>query len=513
MPGYPDGGKAQESGACVKREYVVALAAFATGVAVCALVFGLVSLVRQPSEPSATALTPEPSPSVSASPTPPVAPKNVILFIGDGMGISTVTAARILEGQLRGESGEDNVLSFEEFPVVALSKTYNADAQTPDSASTITALMSGVKTDTGVINVDPDVVRASCSSVAGNELTTWMMEAERAGRSTGVVSNSKLTDATPAGVYAVSPDRKWVHDGAVPAACAGYPDIASQLLSFEEYGDGLEVALGGGRNDFLPVPTGGRRDGRDLTTEWTAHGDDWVYVDQASDLDDLDLSSTTHLLGLFSVAEMNYEYDRASQGLDQPTLTEMTVAAIDQVKDDPDGFALMIESAMIDKAHHLNNAYRALTETIELSNAVRAAIEEVDLENTLIIVTADHGSVLSFSGYSSLGNPILGVADLRTDVFGKPYTTLGYINGAYIGYGPTGGGSNRANLVGVDTMSPSYHQQTLVKTVSETHSGEDVPLFAIGIDSEQFGGLREQNDFGLLIFSVLGINPNPVQGP
>ncbi|HCG88279.1 MAG TPA: alkaline phosphatase, partial [Alteromonas macleodii] len=85
--------------------------------------------------------------------------KNIILFVGDGMGVSTVTAARILDGQMNGLAGEENQLSFDKFPFSGLSKTYNVDAQTPDSAGTMTAMMSGIKTDVGVIGVDEDIER------------------------------------------------------------------------------------------------------------------------------------------------------------------------------------------------------------------------------------------------------------------------------------------------------------------------------------------------------------------
>ena len=88
-----------------------------------------------------------------ASTPPPERARNVILFIGDGMGISTVTAARIYEGQKRGETGEENLLSFEKFPHTALIKTYNTDSQVPDSAGTATAMNAGVKTRIGFIGV------------------------------------------------------------------------------------------------------------------------------------------------------------------------------------------------------------------------------------------------------------------------------------------------------------------------------------------------------------------------
>ena len=92
--------------------------------------------------------------------------KNVILFVGDGMGISTLTAARIFEGQRRGESGEENRLSFEEFPFSALSKTYSANQQTSDSAPTMSAIISGVKTDEGILSVNQNVIHADYKTVA-----------------------------------------------------------------------------------------------------------------------------------------------------------------------------------------------------------------------------------------------------------------------------------------------------------------------------------------------------------
>ncbi|MFT4814292.1 MAG: alkaline phosphatase, partial [Paracoccaceae bacterium] len=138
--------------------------------------------------------------------------KNVILFVGDGMGISTITAARILEGQLRGESGEENELFFESFPNVALSKTYNTNGQVPDSAGTMTAMASGIKTDIGLISVNQNVVRGDCDSVSGNETLTFLERAEMRGLATGVVSTARLTHATPAANYAHSMDRNFEDD-------------------------------------------------------------------------------------------------------------------------------------------------------------------------------------------------------------------------------------------------------------------------------------------------------------
>ena len=94
--------------------------------------------------------------------------KNIILFLGDGMSLTTVTAARILDGQQQGLLGEENNLSFDGFPFSGLAKTYSVDAQVPDSASTMTAMMSGVKTDFGIVGIAESVTR-------GNVPPTWVM--------------------------------------------------------------------------------------------------------------------------------------------------------------------------------------------------------------------------------------------------------------------------------------------------------------------------------------------------
>jgi len=182
--------------------------------------------------------------------------KNVILFVGDGMGVSTLTAARILEGQRQGSPGEENLLSFESFPFTTLVKTYNTDAQVPDSAGTMTAMMSGLKTDAGVLGVDEDVQRGDCSTVAGNEVVTALELAEIKGLSTGVVSTARITHATPAAAYAKSADRNWedISDMPAEAVQAGCKDIADQLVSFEQLleqryagvdTDGIDVVMGG----------------------------------------------------------------------------------------------------------------------------------------------------------------------------------------------------------------------------------------------------------------------------
>ncbi len=458
--------------------------------------------------------------------------KNVILFVGDGMGISTVTAARILEAQQRGEQGEENFLSFGEMPFTGLAKTYNVDAQTPDSAGTMTALMSGVKTDVGVIGVGEDIVRGDCSTVAGNELVTALELAEMAGMSTGVVSTARITHATPASTYAKSADRSWedISDMPEDAVTAGCEDIASQLVNFEAQlesryegldVDGLEVVFGGGRRHFLPKDAsfnstdasseveGHRTDDRDLTAEWKQLYTDGSYVMDQAGFDALDPEVTPHVMGLFNESHMQYEADRGNDIAGEPSLTEMTQKAIAVLDNNDKGYFLSVESGRIDHAHHAGNASGALTDTIELSKAVRAAMEATDPAETLIIVTADHSHVFTIAGYPKRGNPILGkVVPIGSDepslaADDLPYTTLGYANG--LGYRNLGAETNsdagyniaaangRQDLTQVDTTTPGFHQEALIPLGSETHAGEDVGIYSQGPAASLLTGTLEQN--------------------
>ncbi len=446
--------------------------------------------------------------------------KNVILFLGDGMGVSTVTASRIYEGQQRGESGEDNSLSFEKLPNLALSKTYNTNQQTPDSAGTMSAIMTGVKTKAGVIAVNQYAQRGDCGSTIGNELTTFLEQAEDAGLSTGVVTTTRLTHATPAATYAHSADRDWEDDKDMPAEAlaAGCKDIASQLIDFQ-HGNGLEVAMGGGRRSFLPntVPdaedgrVGERQDGRNLIQEWIDQYDDSAYVWNRDQLLNINPNHTDHLLGLFENSHMQYETDREGDVAGEPSLTEMTEKAIQVLQKNRRGYFLVVESGRIDHAHHVNNAQRALEDTKQLSAAVESVLDKVDLKDTLVIVTADHSHVFTMAGYPKRGNPILGKvvgvddagnpnADPELALDDLPYTTVGYSNG--LGYAEGVGGDlryrlpedpGRHDMTFVDTEDHDFHQEVLVPLGPETHGGEDVAIYAGGPWSHLFSKTYEQN--------------------
>ena len=440
--------------------------------------------------------------------------KNVIFFLGDGMGISTVTAARIFAGQSAGATGEEYDLAFDRFPHLALIKTYNTNAQVPDSAGTITAITTGEKTRIGVLGVNGSVERDDCAAALTNTLPTLAELAEQKGMSTGIVSTARITHATPAGAYAHSPNRNWESSASTPdeAEALGCKDIALQLVEMS-HGDGLDVILGGGRREFLPIEAddpeypsrpGLRDDSRHLIDEWleanskrqfTWRGDEfaeWLASDEPID---------GQLMGLFEPSHMKYEADRQRDPGKEPSLQDMTALAVKQLAENDQGYFLLVEAGRIDHAHHFSNAYRALTDTVALSDAVQWAVENVDLADTLIVVTADHSHTMTISGYPRRGNPILGTVETEPgkpilDATGVPYTTLSYANGP--GYK-----KQRPNLSKINTQDPDYQQLGTVPTQSETHAGEDVAAFAVGQNAAAVRGVMEQNRLYDVMYDVL----------
>ena len=440
--------------------------------------------------------------------------KNVIFFLGDGMGISTVTAARIFAGQSAGATGEEYDLAFDRFPHLALIKTYNTNAQVPDSAGTITAITTGEKTRIGVLGVNGSVERDDCAAALTNTLPTLAELAEQKGMSTGIVSTARITHATPAGAYAHSPNRNWESSASTPdeAEALGCKDIALQLVEMS-HGDGLDVILGGGRREFLPIEAddpeypsrpGLRDDSRNLIDEWLAadskrqftwRGDEfaqWLASDEPVD---------GQLMGLFEPSHMKYEADRQRDPGNEPSLRDMTALAVKQLAENDQGYFLLVEAGRIDHAHHFSNAYRALTDTVALSDAVQWAVENVDLADTLIVVTADHSHTMTISGYPRRGNPILGTVETEPgkpilDATGVPYTTLSYANGP-------GHKKQRPNLSKINTQDPDYQQLGTVPTQSETHAGEDVAAFAVGQNAAAVRGVMEQNRLYDVMYDVL----------
>lgn len=214
-------------------------------------------------------------------------------------------------------------------------------------------------------------------------------------------------------------------------------DIAHQLI-LGETGKHLNVILGGGRSKFLPYFStdeegdyGDRIDGVNLIDKWIQNnkrkGGRYVWNRQGL----LDaVNSSTSILGLFESSHMQYnlEADKATE----PTLAEMTEAAIKVLEKGNNGYFLFVEGGRIDHAHHANLAQKALDETVQFSEAIQKAVDLTSRKDTLIVVTSDHAHTMSMNGYPQRGNDIFGMGGNGLD--DMPYSTLSYANGPSFRY-------------------------------------------------------------------------------
>jgi len=427
--------------------------------------------------------------------------KNVIMFLGDGLSVPTLAATRVYLGQSQGKTGEETVLSFEEFPYTGVSKTYCVDSQVADSACSATAYLGGVKTNIGTIGVTGRVTVDDCAAMnnASNQVSSILRWSQDAGKSTGVVTTTRVTHASPAGAYSHIANRDWENDAQIsfsgqnPAVCS---DIAKQLV-LNDTGKNIKVILGGGRNEFRPNTTvdedgnrGRRNDGADLIQSWEsdkiARNVTFKYVWNRDQLLSLDPSTTEYAFGLFNSDHM--EYHLKSNKTKEPTLEEMTRFAISSLKNDPNGFFLFVEGGRIDMAHHDTKTQLSLDEAVEFAKAVQAAVDLTSENDTLIVVTSDHAHTLSVSGYAVRGNPIFGIAGTADDDL--PYATLTYANGP--GYKKEVAGS-RYDITNDNMNDFDYTFPTTAPIYSETHGGDDVIVFAKGPWSHLYAGTFEQN--------------------
>ncbi|NWS78818.1 PPBT protein, partial [Crotophaga sulcirostris] len=406
-----------------------------------------------------------------------------------GMGVSTVTAARILKGQLQNRKGEESQLEMEKFPYVALAKTYNTNAQVPDSAGTATAYLCGVKANEGTVGVSAGVTRDRCNTTKGQEVTSILRWAKDAGKAVGIVTTTRVTHATPSAAYAHSANRDWYSDGEMPADAleGGCRDIARQLV--ENIPD-IEVILGGGRKYMFPKNAsdveypheekhrGTRLDRRDLVQAWhdaKPPGKVAKYVWHRRELLALNLSRVDFLLG--ESWHPRVPQPQAS-ALGDPWLVLGCWGSWSGQLPPRDASTPL---GMLAK--------QALHEAVELDRAIGEATRLTSPQDTLSVVTADHSHVFTFGGYTPRGNPIFGLAPMQSDVDRKPFTSILYGNGP--GYKIVAG--ERENVSAVDFAHANYQAQSAVPLRQETHGGEDVAVFARGPMAHLLHGVHEQN--------------------
>jgi len=264
-------------------------------------------------------------------------PKNIILFIGDGMGPAQVTAGKVAKG----------TLEMERCPQLALVTTWAANKMVTDSAAAGTALATGVKTKNGMISQDP----------AGNRLKTVLEIAEETGKSSGLVVNCAVTHATPASFASHVPSRKQ------------YEEIARQLAASD-----VDVLFGGGLDHFSSKNTAPCLP--ELEAKMTvAKTAEEFYA----------LGTPEKAAALLYPKHPPYTAERTV------SLPELTSKALDILAQDPDGFFLMVEGSQIDWAGHKNDGSNIVAEVVDFDNAVGVGLDFAEKNgDTLVIITADH---------------------------------------------------------------------------------------------------------------------------
>ena len=344
--------------------------------------------------------------------------KNVILFIGDGMGAAHRTAGRVLaKGYTGGKA--NGTLAMDRFPYNGLHMTSSLNSLITDSAPGAHNYSTGNKTNNGMEGVFPDNTAANDDNPKIEYLSEFI--SRYFGKVTGIVSNAFLTDATPSAFIAHTADRG---DGTL---------VANQYFDLRTT-NGLKVLMGGGSYHFIPKSTPGSRrtDERNVINDFKNDG--WTYVDTATALNGFTPGPNGRLFGLFNLDNMNVAFDILKQGdptvvgafTDQPLLKDLTAKAIDTLKQYPNGFFLMVESAHIDKQAHRMDAERSIYEVIQLDHAVQVAMDfAAQNGETLVIVSADHEC-------SGMALPAVGRPDKKgTRDYAKSYS-----------YGKVGAGAN-----------------------------------------------------------------------
>ncbi|WP_129668886.1 alkaline phosphatase [Phytoactinopolyspora endophytica] len=316
--------------------------------------------------------------------------KNVIFFLGDGMGTPAITAARILSKGLT-EGKYHGLLEMDQMEYRGLVGTSGVDAIATDSANSMSAYMTGHKSSINAMGVyegnDPDP-----NNHPWVETIAELLKRTR-GMSVGVVTTAEVQDATPAAVFAHTRRR------------SEYAGIMDQALAPDQMPD---VWMGGGQAWFLPQTEEGssRSDDRDMIKEFENAG--FTHVANRADLSAAtDGGTPEKLLGLFHPGNLNVYLDRQQvkqpevlgEWDDQPTLMETTEAALKVLEQNQNGFLLMVEGASIDKMEHPLDGPRATYDTIELDQAVGVARRWAEnRDDTLIVVTADHNHSMSIVG-------------------------------------------------------------------------------------------------------------------
>ncbi len=405
--------------------------------------------------------------------------KNVIFFIGDGMGLESIDISRIII------LGKERYFNFETAPYVGISKTYSANTLVPDSAAAGTALATGFKTNNAWISITPD----------GRKVKTLLESAKELGKSTGLITTVTITHATPAAF------------GAHTTARDELP-IADQYAEFKT----ADIYMGGGLAYFLPQsdPISKRKDNRNLIEEFQKAGYEFV-----STLEELEKAKAPNgkLLGLFSLEYLPYYMDREYLKKRVPSLAEMTKKALEILSRNPKGFFVMIEGGKIDWANHVHDAGCAAWEIFEFDEAVKVALDFLrENPDTLIVITADHetGGVGLSTGKYEITPEVLMKQKLSCEILadmvkGKNDEEIKQIFKEFVGITDLKVEEieriKKATSLEIANVISARAQ---IGWTTTSHSGGSVPVYAFGKGAEVFAGVYDNTDIAKKIAKLAG---------
>ncbi|MFD2630157.1 alkaline phosphatase [Oceanobacillus kapialis] len=403
--------------------------------------------------------------------------ENVIYMIPDGFNADYAKNYRLYKG-------EDAVWDKH---LKGMYSTYSANSNITDSAAAGTAMATGVKTNNGMISQNPD----------GEELETILEASQDEDMSTGLVATSTITHATPAAFASHVESRN------------NQTEIASQMIANE-----VDVMLGGGKNNFVPESMGGNQEEDNVLEEAEDKGYELVETrEELMNQNDIALNKGDKLLGLFADDALADEMSREKDV--QPSLEEMTESALEVLKQDKDGFFLMVEGSQIDWAGHDNDAGWAMKEVEAFEQAVKAALEFAEEDGeTLVVIGGDHETGGMTTGVN--GGPASASPEALKNVTATGAKMASELN------------EDRSNAMDVlktytdfdwsymevkqvqDAEDPALTINHLISKranigwTSTNHTAVDVPLYVYGPGANDFTGFHDNTDLPKMIAESLG---------
>lgn len=439
------------------------------------------------------------------------APKYIFLFIGDGMGVGSVSLAQTYN---RIVLGNDSLINMMQFPYASLAFTHSASSPVTDSAAAGTALSTGNKTRNGMLGMDADSVNVtSIASILHDN-----------GYGVGLVTTVSPDDATPASFYAHVPYRGMYYEIGRQAATSGYEFIAGANLR------GLKDKKGN-ETDLLKVFEENN-------------------VSVVKGLDGLKSIDNKRVLLLGDIIMSDNELGFAIDSVEaQMTLADMTTACLDHLMADSKQFFMMVEGGSIDHAGHANDAATNAIETLNFDKALGVAFNfyKAHPEETLIVVTADHetgGLVLANSRHHYNIEPkYLQYVKMSKDAFmdyGKSLARsrmvitwddmktmltdkLGFFSHIPVSEAEEASMRDKfdhmltlraesdvdgMNKISGDFVEEVYDHISSVSGIGWTthdHSGTPVPVFAIGVDADRFSSMQDNTEIPRKILSIVGL--------